>query len=171
MRLGTAANTVRRKVPFAPKPPNSSSQRRVMKELPESLFQAPDDREETWPDDKDVRRAVEWFKGFLKPGEWKKRRDAAANRLYSASLGRIDQSDGGRYFEEAVNRRSKICTPDNTKEAINCPQLRCHKVDRSLRCKLVSIGPVLCTYSCTMPSPTPFFDPRLIQAYSRYDRH
>lgn len=33
--------------------------------------------------------------------EWQTRRDAAANRLYDAALGRLDTSDKGRFFAEA----------------------------------------------------------------------
>jgi len=74
---------------------------RSPKELPETLFRPPDERSEDWPDEPDVRRAVNFFRDFIGEKEWKKRRNAAANRLYAASLGRVEEPDRGRYFDES----------------------------------------------------------------------
>ena len=40
------------------------------------IFEA-DLRPPDWPDDPDIRRAVDWIHSFLEPGEWKRRRFAA----------------------------------------------------------------------------------------------
>lgn len=74
---------------------------RSPKELPEAFFRPPEERGLDWPDEPDVRQAVSYFRDFIGQHEWKKRRDAAANRLYAASLGRVDQTDRGRFFEES----------------------------------------------------------------------
>ncbi|MBJ7404542.1 MULTISPECIES: transposase [Bradyrhizobium] len=71
------------------------------KEFPATLFRPPDKRGDDWPDEPDVRRAVTYFRDFIGQDEWKKRRNAAANRLYAASLGRVDETDRGRYFDES----------------------------------------------------------------------
>jgi hypothetical protein len=69
-------------------------------EIPNDFFEPPSVRDETWPDYPDLRRGVEWFKGFMTEAEWKSRRLAAAKRLYDAALGRLDAGDKGRFFAE-----------------------------------------------------------------------
>jgi hypothetical protein len=69
-------------------------------EFPEDFFDPPKVRPETWPDNPDLRRAVEWFKSFMSEVEWKQRRLAAAQRLYDAALGRVEDPKG-RFFKEA----------------------------------------------------------------------
>jgi hypothetical protein len=54
-----------------------------------------------WPDEPDLRRAVDWFKSFLTARDWERRMEAAALRLYSVAVGKFrDPSDLGRFFEE-----------------------------------------------------------------------
>lgn len=64
-------------------------------EFPDSFLRPPDRRTDDWPDEPELRRAVDWLKGFLPDAEWKQRRQAAVNRLYNTALGRIDADDGG----------------------------------------------------------------------------
>lgn len=67
----------------------------------EGFFGPPADRPDDWPDHPDLRRAVDWFKGFIPLAEWKARREAAAQRLYAAATGEIkDPSGKGRFFEK-----------------------------------------------------------------------
>ena len=69
--------------------------------LPDDFFLPPPERGDDWPDDPELRRGVEWLRGFLDPADWKKRRMAAANRLYETALNRIDPDDPGRFFAES----------------------------------------------------------------------
>lgn len=68
--------------------------------FPESFFEPPPRRTEDWPDNPELRNAVDWLRGYIPDAEWRKRRQAAANRLYDTALGRIDADDKGRYFTE-----------------------------------------------------------------------
>ena len=57
----------------------------------------PDD----WVEDVDVRRAVDWFISFLKPGEWEKRRFAAFAQFVETATGEQTGPVGkGRFFDE-----------------------------------------------------------------------
>jgi hypothetical protein len=69
-------------------------------EFPEDFFDPPKVCPETWPDNPDLRRAIDWFKSFMSEVEWKQRRLAAAQRLYDAALGRVEDPNG-RFFKEA----------------------------------------------------------------------
>lgn len=53
-----------------------------------------------WPDDPDLRRAVEWFISFISADEWRSRRFAALERFLNAVTGNIaeDASGVGRFF-------------------------------------------------------------------------
>jgi hypothetical protein len=66
----------------------------------DEFFRAPSDRPDDWPDDPEVRAAVEWLKSFLRAGEWKARRAAAADHFYDAALQRLPDRKG-RFFKEA----------------------------------------------------------------------
>lgn len=69
-------------------------------DFPESIFSPPPVRPPDWPDEPNLRKAVDWLKSFIPPGEWKARRQAAAKRLYSTALGQLPADDKGRYFSE-----------------------------------------------------------------------
>src|SRR6266540_3098604 len=70
-------------------------------EIPPGFFDPPPVRPDCWPDNPNVRRTVDWFRGFISETEWAQRREAAARRLYSAALGEPDDPSGkGRFFSE-----------------------------------------------------------------------
>ena len=66
-------------------------------EFPTDFFDAPHPRPAEWPDDPQLRRAVDWFKSFMSPQQWIERREKAARRLYAGALG-IKVGDG-RFFD------------------------------------------------------------------------
>lgn len=68
-------------------------------ELPEGLFGPLAEEERDWPDRPDLRRAVEWFKGYV-GADWEKRRYTAFVRLYAAAIGTMDPSGKGQFFAE-----------------------------------------------------------------------
>lgn len=69
--------------------------------FPDDFFiPLPDRNYEVWPDNAELRKAVEWFKTFMTDEEWSSRRLAIAHRFYDASLGQIEESDKGRFFSE-----------------------------------------------------------------------
>ncbi|MDM0010151.1 hypothetical protein QTI51_37320 [Variovorax sp. J22G73] len=72
---------------------------RLARELtyPPDFFDPPDPRPDFWPDNPDLRRAVDWFKSFISPQQWVQRREQAARRLYLSALGIGDE--GGRFFD------------------------------------------------------------------------
>lgn len=71
-------------------------------QFPVDFFAPPSDRGDNWPDNPNLRLAIEWFKSFMKPNEWSARRTAAAQRLYDIALKRMPDGDTkGRYFSEA----------------------------------------------------------------------
>lgn len=59
-----------------------------------------DHRPPDWPDDPELRRAVEWFVSFMPADEWKSRRFAALERFLNAATGNLseDASGVGRFF-------------------------------------------------------------------------
>lgn len=65
------------------------------------IFEA-DLRPPDWPDDPDVRRAVDWILAFLEPDDWKRRRFAALQNFVDAASGEVPTSLGGkgRFFDE-----------------------------------------------------------------------
>lgn len=72
---------------------------RIAKELefPPDFFDPPDPRPDHWPDNPELRRAVDWFKSFIPPAQWAQRREQAARRLYLSAIG-IGAGDG-RFFD------------------------------------------------------------------------
>lgn len=77
---------------------------RIMKtpddlEFPPDFFDPPATRPDSWPDNPVLRRAVDWFKTFIPPEEWKQRRERAARRLYLTAMGRTDELSDGRFFD------------------------------------------------------------------------
>src|ERR1700691_2652978 len=68
--------------------------------IPPEAFGSPTERDKTWPDYPDLRRTVDWLKGFMGPSEWRTRRDAAFIRLYGAALGLPAHDGKGRYFND-----------------------------------------------------------------------
>lgn len=72
---------------------------RIAKELqfPLDFFDPPDPRPDEWPDNPDLRRAVEWFRSFIPHHQWMQRREQAARRLYLSAMG-IGAEDG-RFFD------------------------------------------------------------------------
>lgn len=65
--------------------------------FPPDFFDPPNPRPVDWPDNPQLRRAVEWFKSFMPPQQWIERREKAARRLYAGALG-VTVGDG-RYFD------------------------------------------------------------------------
>jgi len=65
------------------------------------IFEA-DLRPPDWPDDPDIRRAVDWIHSFLEPGEWKRRRFAALHYFVNTASGEApaDPAGKGRFFDE-----------------------------------------------------------------------
>lgn len=53
-----------------------------------------------WPDDPDLRHAVDWFISFMSADEWRSRRFAALERFLNAATGNLaeDPSGVGRFF-------------------------------------------------------------------------
>jgi hypothetical protein len=71
-------------------------------EIPPGFCDPPKTRPDYWPDNANVRRAVDWFKSLMSDTEWSRRREAAAHKLYSAALGEPNDPSGkGRFFAEA----------------------------------------------------------------------
>lgn len=72
---------------------------RIAKQLqfPPDFFDPPDPRPDEWPDNPELRRAVDWFKSFIPPHQWVQRRERAARRLYLSAMG-IGDGDG-RFFD------------------------------------------------------------------------
>lgn len=50
-------------------------------EIPEDFFNFDGERLEEWPDNPDIRQAVDWMRGYIGEAEWKRRRLAAARRV------------------------------------------------------------------------------------------
>ncbi|MBK1781733.1 hypothetical protein JHL22_10935 [Advenella sp. WQ 585] len=61
------------------------------------FFDPPDPRPDEWPDNLELRRAVDWFKSFIPIQQWKQRREQAARRLYLSAMG--IGSEDGRFFD------------------------------------------------------------------------
>lgn len=57
-------------------------------------------RPANWPDDPDLRRAVDWFVSFMPDAEWRRRRFAALERFVNAATGSLalDPAGRGRFF-------------------------------------------------------------------------
>jgi hypothetical protein len=53
------------------------------------------------PDYPDLRRAVDWLKSYIKPEDWKARRDAAFIRLYASAYGVPAEDARGRFFDDS----------------------------------------------------------------------
>lgn len=58
-------------------------------------------RPEGWPEDPELRRAVDWLLSFLNPDEWKDRRFAALQHFIDSATGhRTETPVSGRFFDE-----------------------------------------------------------------------
>lgn len=68
-------------------------------EIPEDFFDFEGERPEWWPDHPDVRRAVEWLRGYIDPAEWRQRRLAAAQRVYHLIINGAEPGETGRFFD------------------------------------------------------------------------
>lgn len=68
-------------------------------DFPTGFFDPPKTRPNSWPDDPELRRAVNWFKSFIPQQEWTKRRENAARRLYQSAMGMADRAGDGRFFD------------------------------------------------------------------------
>src|SRR5690606_11453434 len=66
-------------------------------QFPPDFFDPPVPRPDEWPDNTELRRAVDWFKSFISPQQWIQRREQAARRLYLSAMG-IGSGDG-RFFD------------------------------------------------------------------------
>ena len=54
-----------------------------------------------WPDDPDLRRAVDWLLTFLTPEDWRRRRFDALQKFLNAATGTSPDSPGnGRFFDD-----------------------------------------------------------------------
>ncbi len=65
-------------------------------EVPEQLFSSPNPR--GWPDDPDLRRAVDWLKGYV-GDDWPRRRLAAFARLHASAVGDDGFDEKGQFFD------------------------------------------------------------------------
>ena len=68
--------------------------------IPPETFGPPAERDESWPDNPDLRRAVDWLKAFMSRSEWQARRNAAFIRLYGSALGLPAHDRKGRFFDD-----------------------------------------------------------------------
>lgn len=68
-------------------------------EIPEDFFDFDGERPEGWPDHPDVRAAVEWLRERMPAAEWRKRRLAAAQRLYHLIINGAEPGTSGRFFD------------------------------------------------------------------------
>lgn len=66
-------------------------------EFPPDFFDPPEPRPDFWPNNPELRRAVDWFKGFMPHEQWIQRREQAARRLYLSAIG-VNSGDG-RFFD------------------------------------------------------------------------
>lgn len=59
-------------------------------------------RPPNWPDDPDLRRAVDWFASFMPDEDWRRRRFASLERFINAATGNLaqDPSGAGRFFSQ-----------------------------------------------------------------------
>lgn len=69
--------------------------------VPPEHFRPPASRGPEWPDYPDLREAVDWFKSFMTPEDWRSRRDAAFSRLYQSAFGLAPAERKGRFFDES----------------------------------------------------------------------
>lgn len=69
-------------------------------EIPEDFFDFDGERPEEWPDNPDVRRAVEWMCSHIGEDEWRRRRLAAARRVYDLIVNGAEPGTAGRFFDE-----------------------------------------------------------------------
>lgn len=71
--------------------------------VPDDFFDPQPGQDKIWPDDPELRRAVNWFKSFIPEKDWIARRKMAAKRLYTtAALGRlVDSEKKGRFFSDS----------------------------------------------------------------------
>lgn len=69
-------------------------------EFPDNFFDPPEIRPDGWEVDAEVRRALDWFLGFLDSAEWKRRRIALATRLYDAALAKVEPDDKGKLYDQ-----------------------------------------------------------------------
>ena len=67
--------------------------------LPPEVFGPPKSRGPEWPDNPDLRAALEWFKSFMAEGEWSARRVAAFVLLHRRAYGMSDPDEKGRFFD------------------------------------------------------------------------
>jgi hypothetical protein len=72
---------------------------RIANELkfPPGFFDPPNPRPDWWPDNPELRKAVDFFKSFMSPEQWIERREQAARRLYLSAMG-VNAGDG-RFFD------------------------------------------------------------------------
>lgn len=68
-------------------------------EIPEDFFEFDSTRPDEFPDNPEVRLAVDWFKSFIPVDEWRKRRHATAHRLYDLSVNGPEADDVGRLYD------------------------------------------------------------------------
>ena len=66
--------------------------------FPPDFFDPPNPRPNNWPDNPELRRAVDWFKSFMAPEEWIQRREKAARRLYLSAMGIVEDAKDGRFY-------------------------------------------------------------------------
>lgn len=69
--------------------------------LPEGFFGPPEERGEDWPDDPELRAAVEWFIELLGHDEWERKRTEVAEFFYSSPEEKVTFDSRGRYFDSS----------------------------------------------------------------------
>lgn len=67
--------------------------------MPEGVFGPPAERGPDWPDNPDLRAAVDWLKSFMAPEDWHARRVAAFVLLHRRAYGMRDPEEKGRFFD------------------------------------------------------------------------
>lgn len=69
-------------------------------EIPQDFFDFDGERPGYWEDNPEVRRAVEWLRGYIEPNEWRRRRLAAVQRVYQLIINGAEPGQTGRFFDE-----------------------------------------------------------------------
>lgn len=67
--------------------------------LPDGVFGPPRSRGPEWPDNPELRAAVDWFKSHMPNEEWHQRRVAAFVLLHRRAYGMTDLEEKGRFFD------------------------------------------------------------------------
>jgi hypothetical protein len=70
-------------------------------DFPVDLFHLREGEQQMYGDFPDLKRAVDYFKSVLPPGEWETCREAIAKLFYHSLVGEVgDPSGKGKYFDD-----------------------------------------------------------------------